>query len=150
VASGAAVVDASGALIGIGTPVLSRAAVFAIPHRTVERVVQALVAHGRVPQGYLGAGLQPISLPDHLTKSLGLAASAGLMTVSVDQEAPAGKAGLLIGDVVLDLGGQPVHRPESVRPLLADAVGKTLSARILRGGVLVNLEINVVERKGRG
>jgi S1-C subfamily serine protease len=149
VASGGAIVDASGKLIGIGTPALSRAAVFAVPHGTVERVVQALVAHGRIPQGYLGAGLQPISLPEHLTKSLGLSVSAGLMTVSVDQEAPAGKAGLLIGDVLLDLGGQPVHRTESVRPLLADAVGKTLSASILRGGALVNLEIAVAERQGR-
>jgi S1-C subfamily serine protease len=150
VASGAAIVDASGKLIGIGTPVLSMAAVFAIPHRTVERVVGTLVAHGRVPQGYLGAGLQPIALPDHLIKSLGLAASAGLMTVSVDPEAPAGKAGLLIGDVILELGGQPVARPESVRPLLADAVGKTLSARVLRGGKIENLEIHVVERQRRG
>ena len=149
VASGGAVVDASGKLIGIGTPALSRASVFAIPHGTVERAVRALVAHGRIPQGYLGAGLQPISLPEHLTKSLGLSVSAGLMTVSVDQEAPAGKAGLLIGDVLLDLGGQPVHRPESIRPLLAEAVGKTLSARILRGGVLVNLEVTVAERQGR-
>jgi S1-C subfamily serine protease len=149
VASGAAIVDASGKLIGIGTPALSRAAVFAVPHGTVERVVRALVAHGRVPQGYLGAGLQPISLPEHLTKSLGLSVSAGLMTVSVDQEAPAGKAGLLIGDVLLDLGGQPVDRPESVRPLLAEAVGKTLSARVLRGGALANIEIAVTERRGR-
>jgi S1-C subfamily serine protease len=149
VASGAAIVDAAGKLIGIGTPALSRAAVFAVPHATVERVVRALVAHGRIPQGYLGAGLQPISLPEHLTKGLGLSASAGLMTVSVDQEAPAGKAGLLIGDVLLELGGQAVQRPESVRPLLAEAVGKTLAARILRGGVLVNLEITVAERQGR-
>ena len=44
---------------------------------------------------------------------------------------------------------RPPPRPESVRPLLADAVGKTLSARILRGGVLVNLEVTVAERQGR-
>jgi S1-C subfamily serine protease len=149
VASGGAIVDAAGKLIGIGTPVLSRAAVFAVPNRTVERVVSALLAHGKVPQGYLGAGLQPIALPEHLTKGLGLAVSAGLMTVSVDQNAPAGKAGLLIGDVLLDLGGKPVHRPESVRSLLSDAIGKALSARILRGGALMNLEITVAERQGR-
>src|SRR5712691_5364698 len=101
VASGAAVVDASGKVIGIATPVLSRAAVFAVPNTTVERVVQALLAHGRLPQGYLGAGLQPIRLPEHLTNSLGLTVAGGLMTVSVDQDAPAGKAGLAIGDVLL-------------------------------------------------
>ncbi len=149
VASGAAVVDASGKVIGIATPVLSRASVFAVPNATVERVVQALLAHGRLPQGYLGAGLQPIRLPEHLTKSVGLTVTGGLMTVSVDQDAPAGKAGLTIGDVLLELNGQFVERPETVRPLLAESVGKTVPARILRGGKLVNLEIAVAERPGR-
>src|SRR5579862_9403562 len=109
-ASGGAVVDASGKLIGIATPVLSRVAVFAVPNATVDRVLQALLAHGRVPQGYLGAGLQPIPLPEHLTKGLGLAIAGGLMTVSVDRDAPAGKAGLTIGDVVLELNGHFVDR----------------------------------------
>ena len=147
VASGGAVVNASGKLIGIATPILSRAAVFAVPNTTVERVVQALLAHGRLPQGYLGAGLQPIRLPEHLTNSLGLPAAGGLMTVSVDQSAPAGKAGLMIGDVLLELNRQVVDRPEAVRPLLSELVGKTVSARILRSGTLVNLEIAVADRQ---
>jgi S1-C subfamily serine protease len=149
VASGGAVVDSAGKLIGIATPVLSRAAAFAVPNATVERVVQSLLAHGRLPQGYLGAGLQPIPLPEHLTKGLGLTAAGGLMTVSVDQDAPAGKAGLTIGDVLLDLNGQLVERLEAVRPLLAEQVGKSVTARILRGGKLMNLEISVVERPRR-
>ena len=146
VASGGAVVDSAGKLIGIATPVLSRAAAFAVPNATVERVVQSLLAHGRLPQGYLGAGLQPIPLPEHLTKGLGLTGAGGLMTVSVDPDAPAGKAGLTIGDVLLELNGQLVERPEAVRPLLAEQVGKSVTARILRGGKLINLEIGVVER----
>ncbi len=149
VASGSAVVDSSGKLVGMATPILSRAAAFAVPHTTVERVVQVLLAHGRLPQGYLGAGLQPIALPEHLTKGLGLTASSGLMTVSVDQDAPAGKAGLTIGDVLLELNGQAVERPETMRPLLADMVGKTVAARILRGGQLMTLQIAVAERPRR-
>jgi S1-C subfamily serine protease len=149
VASGGAVVDAAGKLIGIATPVLSRVAVFAVPNATVERVVEALLAHGRMPQGYLGAGLQPIRLPEHLTEGLGLSVAGGLMTVSVDQDSPAGRAGLTIGDVLLDLNGQAVDRPEAVRPLLSESVGKTIPARILRAGKLVNLEIAVAERPGR-
>ncbi len=149
VASGSAVVDATGKLVGIATPVLSRAAAFAVPYVTVERVVSALLTHGRLPQGYLGAGLQPIPLPEHLTNGLGLTASGGLMTVSVDQDAPAGKAGLTIGDVLLELNGQVVERPETVRPLLAEMVGKTVAARILRGGQLVTLQIAVTERPRR-
>jgi S1-C subfamily serine protease len=147
VASGGAVVDAAGKLIGIATPALSRAAVFAVPTATVERITRALLEHGRLPQGYLGAGLHPIALPDHLTKSLGLGTAGGLMTVSVDPDAPGGKAGLLIGDVLVELNGRFVDRLEAMRPLLAEAVGKTVPARVLRGGQLVKLEIAVAERR---
>ena len=149
VAAGSAVVDSTGKLLGMATPILSRAAAFAVPHTTVERVVRALLAYGRLPQGYLGAGLQPIPLPEHLTKSLGLTASVGLMTISVDQDVPAGKAGLTIGDILLELNGQAVERPETVRPLLAEMVGKTVAARILRGGQMMSLEIAVTERPRR-
>ena len=146
---GGAVVDASGKLIGIATPALSRVAIFAVPNATVDRVVKALLQHGRLQQGYLGAGLQPISLPEHLIKSLGLTASSGLMTVSVDQEGPAVKAGLVLGDILLELNGEPVQRPERVRPLLAELIGKTIPVRILRAGAFATLELTVTERPGR-
>ncbi len=149
VASGGAVIDASGKLIGIATPVLSRASVFAVPNATVERVVQALLAHGKLPQGYLGAGLQPIRLPEHLTKGLELPVSGGLMIVSVDPDAPAGKAGLSIGDVLIEFNGHFVDRPEGVRALLAESVGKTIPVRIMRGGALTTLHIAVTERQGK-
>ncbi len=147
--AGAAVVDAAGQVIGIATPVLSRAAVFAIPNATVERVVQALLSHGRLRQGYLGAGLQPIALPQHLITSLALESGTGLMTVSVDDDGPAAKAGLMIGDVLLALNGTPVQRPEGLRPLLAEFVDKPLAAKVLRGGELTALEFIVGERPGR-
>jgi S1-C subfamily serine protease len=147
--AGAAVVDDAGKLIGIATPVLSRAAVFAVPNATIDRVVTALLAHGKLQQGYLGAGLQPIALPEHLTKSLGWSGSSGLMTVSVDEDGPAAKAGLVLGDVLLELNGQQVERPERIRPLLAESIGKAIPARILRGGSLTTLEITVAERPGR-
>lgn len=147
---GGAVVDASGKLIGIATPALSRVAIFAVPNATVDRVVKALLQHGRLPHGYLGAGLQPIALPAHLTKSLGITTSSGLMTVSVDEEGPAAKAGLALGDILLELNGQAVERPERVRPLLAELIGKAIPVRILRGGTVVQLELTVAEKPGRG
>jgi len=147
VASGSAVVNAAGALIGMATPVLSRASVFAVPAATIDRVTKALLAHGRLPQGYLGAGLQPVELPEHLISSLGLKNDAGLMTVSVDPDAPAGKAGQLIGDVLLEVNGVTVDRLESLRSILNDSVGKTVPIRILRGGELKELAAVIAERK---
>lgn len=149
-AAGAAVVDAGGAWIGMATPALSRVSAFAVSKATVDRVTAVLLERGRMPQGYLGVGLQPVPLPEHLIQSLGLSSRHGLMTVSVDENAPAGKAGWFIGDVLVELDGQPVTRLEDLRANLAASVGKTLSARILRGGALVTLDAAVAERPGKG
>lgn len=146
VSAGGAVVDAAGELIGIATPALSRVAVFVVPNSTVDRVVRSITEHGSVPQGYLGAGLQPIPLPEHLVKKLSLKHSAGLMTISVDANAAAGKAGLLIGDVLLAWNGTPLTSPEALRPLLADAVGKSAELQILRGGEAMKLQVTVEPR----
>jgi S1-C subfamily serine protease len=146
-ASGGAVVDAEGKLIGVATPVLSRVAVFAIPVATVERVVTALLAHGRIPRGYLGVGLQPVALPEHLKSTLKLPGTTGLIVISVDPDAPAGKAGVTIGDVLVELGGRTIEDPENVQEVLdSGSVGKKLSARVLRGGSPVNVEVTVGER----
>ena len=150
-ASGGAVVDAAGKLIGVATPALSRVSVFAVPLATVERVVETLLAHGRVPRGYLGIGLQPILIPEHLKTKLGLAGSSGLIAISVDPEGPAGKAGILIGDVLLELGGRAIQESEDVQEVLdAGSVGKKLTARILRGGNAMEVGITAGERPRKG
>ena len=150
-ASGGAVINASGELIGIATPALSRASVFAIPLSTVERVSEKLLKHGRIPSGYLGVGFQGIAVPEQLKTKLKLTASTALIAVSVDPHAPAGQAGMMIGDVLLELGGRAIERPENVQEVLdADSIGKKLPARILRGGDAMELQITVGERPRRG
>ena len=148
--AGGVVVSASGKLLGIATPALSRVSVFAIPLSTVTRVTDNLLAHGRVPRGYLGVGLQPIAIPEHLRGKLNLANSAGLIAISVENEGPAGQAGMSIGDVLLELSGHATERTEKVQEVLsAESVGKKVVARILRGGNLVELAITIAERPRR-
>ena len=149
--AGGAVVGASGKLLGVATPALSRVSVFAIPLSTVTRVTESLVAHGRVPRGYLGVGLQPIAIPEHLKSKLNLAGSTGLIAITVENEGPAGRAGMSIGDVLLELGGRATQRTENVQEVLSsESVGKKIAARILRGGNPVEIEITIAERPRRG
>ena len=148
--AGGAVVGASGQLMGIATPALSRVSVFAIPVSTVTRVTESLLAHGRVPHGYLGVGLHPIALPEHLRSKLNLVSSTGLIAINVENEGPAGQAGMSIGDVLLELGGRATHRTENVQEVLSsEPVGKKIEARILRAGNLVELAITMAERPRR-
>ena len=149
--AGGAIVDASGKLLGIATPALSRVSVFAIPVSTVSRITESLLAHGRVLRGYLGVGLQPIAIPEHLRTKLDYAGTGGLIAMTVEPDGPAGKAGMSIGDVLFELGGRPTRRTENVQEALSsESVGKKITARVLRGGSPLDLEITVAERPRKG
>jgi S1-C subfamily serine protease len=147
--SGAAVVNAAGECIGIGTVGLSRSSPLAIAAETINRVATELLEKGHVARGYLGVGLQRIALPEHLKTSLKLADSHGLIALSVEHDGPAGKAGMVIGDILVALDSKPMRDTDDVQGILgSEFVGKTLAASIVRGGVLVPLPIVVGERPG--
>jgi len=137
--SGGAVIDTSGAVIGIATSGLSRIAGLAIPASTINRVTNEILSRGRVARGYLGVGLQPVNVTDH---------QKGLIVLSVEQDGPAGKAGLLVGDILVALGGKTVTDTGDVQTALESvAVGQAIEAALLRGGAARQVAITVGERR---
>ncbi|MGE5645523.1 MAG: S1C family serine protease [Acidobacteriota bacterium] len=149
--SGGAVADAGGRLTGLATGALSRVAGVAIPLATIERVAAELLAKGRVTRGYLGVGLQPVELPEHLCNRLKLAGAGGLIVLTVEPSAPAGEAGVLIGDILVALDGKPVSDTDHVQAALgSEAVGREVKATLIRGGELAQLNIAVRERPRKG
>ena len=126
--SGAAIVNPKGEAVGIATPVLSRIAPVAIPRVTVDRVSAELAKRGRVVRGYLGVGLQPVPLPPDL-------GSAGMIVLSVEKNSPAEKAGLVVGDILVELNGHSVRETGDVQAILtSDNVGKPVHVSIVRAG----------------
>jgi S1-C subfamily serine protease len=153
-ASGGAVVDAGGKLIGIATAGLSRTSVLAIPLSTVNRVVPELVRKGHVARGFLGVGLQPIALPEHLRAKLNLPArpkgAGGLMVLSVEPDGPAGRAGIVLGDVLVAMDGKRVADTDDVQEFLGgEYVGAAVKASVLRGGELTSVAVTIGERPRR-
>ena len=148
-ASGGAVVDASGQTIGIATVALSRTSPIAIPLETVNRVTDSLLAHGTVPRGFIGVGLQPVTLPDHLKSKLNIEQSTGLIVVSVHPGGPAESAGVMIGDLLVELAGKPVADTDDIQGALEGSVGKAVPARLVRGGLRVDVEITAEQRPRR-
>ncbi len=147
--SGGALVDAQGRVAGIITTG-PRNSVLAIPAATVKRVVDQLLAKGRITRGYLGLGMQPVRLTDALKQSLNLPGHGGVIVVTVEPGGPADQAGAFIGDVLVALDGRPVAEPGDVQAALdPEQVGKTVVAKIVRGGAMVNLSIVVGERPRR-
>ena len=145
-AAGGALVNATGQVVGINTTA-QRRLTLTIPAATVDRVVNQLLHTGRVARGYLGVGMQPVRLPEGLTRSLSLTSSGGVLIVSIESGSPADQAGLMIGDIVIALAGAPVSDVGEIHALLDfDRIGQPLTAQILRGGSLTELSLIVGER----
>lgn len=149
--SGGALVDIQGHILGINTSGLARGAGVAIPASTVNRVVDALLAKGRIARGYLGVGTQPVRLPDALQATLVPPTDTGLIVLSVESSGPAGRAGLLIGDIVFALDGAPLRDTDDVQKVLGpERIGQLVTASIIRGGASRELMITVGERPQKG
>jgi len=139
--SGGLVVNAAGERLGIATSALSRIAGLAIPAANIDRAVDEILARGRVARGYLGVGLQPVELPDH---------QKGLIVLSLEAGGPAAKAGILIGDILVALGGRATADTEDVQLALeAYATGQSIEAAVVRGGVSQKLAVVIGERPQR-
>ena len=139
--SGGLVVNTAGEAVGIATSVLSRIAGLAIPASTIDRVVDEILARGRVARGYLGVGLQPVELPDH---------HKGLIVLSLEPEGSAARAGVLIGDILTSLGGSRVADTDDIQAVLeSHGVGQSVAAVVSRGGVSKEIAIVVGERPRR-
>jgi serine protease Do len=135
---GAPVASASGHLLGIASSAFSRHHGVVLPVATVDRVLEQLLAHGRVQQGYLGIAAQPVRA------TLDGAAVDGLLVSSVVDAGPAARAGLRVADVIVRVGGEPVDSLEALRDRLQ--VGTQVPVRVSRGGQALDLVLDVAQR----
>jgi serine protease Do len=145
--SGSLLIDTQGGFAGMLTAGLTRTAPVAIPPATIDRIAAELLEHGRVAQGYLGIGLQTIPLPVAFARLLKREQRAGVIVLSVEPSGPAEASGILVGDIVVEIDGHPVADTDDVHSALRGAIGKALTAIVLRGGERVELKVTVGERK---
>ena len=148
--SGSALVDAAGRVLGLNTSGLARGVPLALPAPVADRVVETLLARGRVTRGYLGAGLQPVDLPASLATGLSLDQRGALIVLSVDPDGPAATAGLQLGDVLVRAGGAAIADIGDLLALLSpERVGTTLEVEVVRAGALVRARVSVGERQAK-
>ncbi|HZS57322.1 MAG TPA: S1C family serine protease [Bryobacteraceae bacterium] len=145
--SGAAVVNHAGDLIGLATPALLRHSAVAVPVSTITRILDELLKTGRIRQGYLGVGMQPIVIPAALREKTGHRSDSGLIVLSVEPGSPADDAGVQLGDILIALDTKPVTDVEELQAALrGENVGRSLKALFIRGGETVEAQVNVAER----
>ncbi len=143
--SGGPLIDARGNVLGILTTGWRRGAALAIPADVAWRVAKTLENQGSVKRGYLGILSQPVRLPHG--QRTGLTQEGGLLVVGVEDGSPAGRGGVLLGDVLVTLDGQPVEDTDDLLVLLAgERVRETVPVKVVRGGELQTLHITIGER----
>ncbi|MDQ3965135.1 MAG: S1C family serine protease [Actinomycetota bacterium] len=143
--SGGPLIDSRGNVLGIMTTGLARGAALAIPAELAWGVARTLESRGAIKRGYLGILSQPVRLPD--AQKTGLTQRGGLLVVGVEEGSPAGRGGMLLGDILATLDGQPVEDTDDLLVLLTgERVGETVPVKVVRGGELQTLQVTIGER----
>jgi S1-C subfamily serine protease len=146
--SGGPLVNTEGEILGLNTSGLTRGSSLTIPVKVAWRVADALAKHGSVKRGYLGVRSQPVDIPEAARQALKREQDHGLLVSWLEEGGPAAKSGLLIGDILVAVSGQPVGDPDDLFAALnSDTVGKAIAVEILRGGRPETVNVTVGERK---
>jgi S1-C subfamily serine protease len=143
--SGGPLVDVAGRVIGMNSSALLRGVSPALPAATLRRVAETLLAHGRVKRGYLGVSTQRVRLPSALQQELGQ--ETGLLVGAVVPDSPAERSGLYLGDTIVAVAGEPVrHHDDLLAKLSGDRVGQAVPMRVVRGGQVQEINVEVGDR----
>jgi len=148
--SGGALVDTEGRLLGINTAIYSRTGGslgigFAIPAGTARQVMQQIVETGTVTRGYIG--VEPQDITPELAEAFRLPRKEGAIVAGVMRGGPADRAGVRVGDILVDVGGKPVTNTTTMLDVIAQLQpGATVTFRFLRDGRTVEVPIRVGKR----
>lgn len=156
--SGGPLVNLKGQVVGINTAIYSRSGGnigigFAIPINLARQIVPQLKEAGYVTRGWLGVLIQPVD--EDIAKSLDLPEAQGALVAKVFGDSPAAKAGIEVGDVIVEFDGQPIRKSNDLPSIVASTpVGKAVKVGLVRAGnpktvdvTIAKLEEEAVEAK---
>jgi S1-C subfamily serine protease len=142
--AGGGVFDASGRLTAIATAATIRGFGVAIPVSIAWAAAAQILAGGTPRRGFIGVAVQPATLPASQRPA---GRERGLLVVSVTPASPADTAGLMVGDVLLDVDGHVTESTDDLLDLLTESrVGRSVMAHTLRGGAIREVQLSVAER----
>src|SRR6187401_23085 len=136
--SGGPLFNLNGEVIGVNTAIISPSGGsiglgFAVPSKTVSRVVDQLQQFGELRRGWLGVRIQQVT--DDIAESLGLKETRGALIAGVDDKGPAKPAGIEPGDVVIKFDGKDIKEMRDLPRTVADTpVGKDVEVIVIRKG----------------
>jgi S1-C subfamily serine protease len=148
--SGGPLVASDGRVVGVNTAIIAggQGLSFAVPISTALLVVPALLRDGRVRRGYLGIAGQTVPLLRRVTRFHHLTQDSAVLVTSVEASAPAGRAGLKDGDLVISFDETPIRSLDDLHRALTDErIGSHARLGILRGTERLDVAVHIDERK---
>lgn len=136
--SGGPVINAEGRVVGVNTAIYSPnggniGIGFAIPAREAERVVSQLREHGGVTRGWLGVQIQPVNA--EMAEALRMDAAGGALVAAVVDKSPAARAGVKVGDVILEFGDTAIKDARDLsRAVAKSEPGSKVHIEVVRNG----------------
>lgn len=147
--SGGALVDMAGKLVGINSAILSQSGGsngigFAIPANLVRAFVQQARAGARhFVRPW--SGLTGQAVDSAVADSLGLDRPDGVLVAAIAPESPFAKAGVVTGDVILRIDGQPVNSPQELAFRMATVgPGGSAPVEVLQKGRRRSLDVAMI------
>ena len=143
--NGGVLLDASGEALGIVTSMAIRGTTVVIPASIAWAAASKVAAEGGSKQGFLGVSSLAVPLPER--QRAGRSQKFGLLISHVAEKSPAESGGLLVGDLIVGFGGEPVQGPEElVTRLRGNHVGAAVPVTVIRGTNVVDVSVTVAER----
>jgi serine protease Do len=147
--SGGPLVNLKGQVVGINTAIYSRSGGnigigFAIPINLARQIVPQLKETGYVTRGWLGVLIQPVD--EDIAKSLDLPEAQGALVAKVFADSPAAKAGVEVGDVIVEFDGQRIRKSNDLPSIVAATpVGKAVRLTLVRAGSQKTVDVTIAK-----
>ncbi len=149
--SGGPLINMSGQVVGINTAINfgSENIGFAVPVDILKRILPQLRDAGKVSRGYLGIGVN--DLDRAAAEAFGLESTDGALVSNVQDGLPADVAGLLPGDIILEVDGETIgNTRDLIDYVSAKGPDATVTLGVLRDGETLDLKVKLVERPADG
>ena len=149
--SGGPLINLRGEIVGINTAIFSRTGGnmgigFAIPINLVKELLPQLRGKGKVTRGFLGVLIQKVT--PEIADSLGLEKAQGALVANVSKDGPADKAGVKVGDVIVEFDGKEVKDSGDLPIIVARTqVDKKVRMKVVRDKKEMVLGVAVGELK---
>ena len=150
--SGGALVNYKGDVIGVNTAIASRTGSyigygFAVPINLAKKIVDDFIKYGEIRRGYIGVRIEPMNQVK--AKGVGLDKPMGVFITDVIDGKAADKAGIKAGDVILEVNGVEVNKPNQLQARISSyAPGDEVKILIWRYGKKVTVDVVLEARDG--